>query len=149
MVRTAPTLRRGLVAAMLLAPFSAGAQSVFTAGGYAIRGYDPVAYFTEARPVRGDRRFQHAWQNATWLFASAENRDTFAADPVRYAPAYGGFCAFAVSEGYTASIDPSAWRIVDGKLYLNYSAAVQADWGKDIPGRIRRADERWPGLAGR
>lgn len=141
--------RRFLLAAIVLAPLAAAAEPVFTDGGFAIRGYDPVAYFTDGRPVRGDRRFRHDWQGATWLFASAEHRDAFAGDPARYAPAYGGFCAFAVSEGKTAPIDPTAWRIVEGKLYLNYSTGIHAEWSKDIPGRITRADRNWPGLAGR
>ncbi len=112
----------------------------------ALRGYDPVAYFTHGRPVEGSERFTHQWQGATWRFASAENRDSFAADPERYAPQYGGYCAWAVSQGYTASTDPEAWRIVDGKLYLNYSKSVQRRWEKDIPGNIGKADRNWPEL---
>ena len=85
----------------------------------AIRGTDPVAYFTQGGPVAGSADFTHTWNNATWQFSSAENRDLFASNPEQYAPQYGGFCAWAMSQGYTASIDPSAWKIVDGKLYLN------------------------------
>ena len=85
--------------------------------GGAIRGYDPVAYFTEGRPVEGKRAHRHEWMGATWSFASAENRAAFVADPEKFAPRYGGYCAWAVSQGYTASIDPDAWRIVDGALY--------------------------------
>ena len=81
---------------------------------------------------------------ATWYFACAENRDRFAADPERYAPQYGGYCAWAVAHGYTAKIDPEAWKIVDGKLYLNYSKDVQADWAEDIPGNISKGDANWP-----
>ena len=83
---------------------------------------------------------------ATWSFASAENRATFAADPEKFAPRYGGYCAWAVSQGYTASIDPDAWRIVDGALYLNYSLAVREEWERDIPGHIASADVNWPRL---
>lgn len=113
-------------------------------GGIAIKGYDPVAYFTAGAPTKGDRRFEQEWSGAIWRFASAANRDRFAADPERYAPQYGGFCAYAVSEGGTAAIDPESWSIVDGKLYLNYSAKIQAQWEADVAGHIARADENWP-----
>jgi hypothetical protein len=82
--------------------------------------------------------------DATWYFASAGNRDLFAADPDKYAPQYGGYCAWAVSQGYTAKIDPEAWKIVDGRLYLNYSKDVQAQWSEDIPGNIAQGDANWP-----
>jgi hypothetical protein len=83
---------------------------------------------------------------ATWRFASAEHRDMFAASPEQYAPRYGGYCSYAVSQGHTASIDPEAWKIVDGKLYLNYSKGVQKMWEKDQAGYIGKADANWPGL---
>jgi YHS domain-containing protein len=138
-----------LGAAWFLLPRGAGAtQPVFAEDGIAVRGTDVVAYFTDARPVPGRAEFSHAWRGATWRFASAANRDLFAADPERYAPAYGGHCAWAVAQGYTAPIDPRAWRIVDGRLFLNYSASVQRDWEKDIPGHIAKADTNWPRLAG-
>ena len=92
-------------------------------GGVAIDGTDPVAYFTDGRPAQGSSDFEHEWMGATWRFVSAAHRDLFAADPAKYAPQYGGYCAWAVSQGYTAKIDPAAWKIVDGKLYLNYSPA--------------------------
>ncbi len=130
----------GLVAA-------AHADEVYTNWrGLAIKGYDPVAYFTAGRPVEGDSDFVYEWRDATWRFASAAHRDLFAADPEKYAPQYGGFCAWAVSQGKTAPIDPDAWRIVDGKLYLNYSAKVQKTWEEDIPGFIQKADANWPQL---
>lgn len=119
----------------------------FAENGVAIRGTDPVAYVREGRPVRGRTEFIHAWQGATWHFATAANRDAFAADPARYAPAYGGFCAWAVAEGYTAPIDPAAWKIVEGRLYLNYSRSIQRRWERDIAGNITRADANWPRLA--
>lgn len=125
----------------------AAAAGVNADAGVAVRGTDVVAYFTEGRPVPGRAEFTHAWRGATWRFASAGNRDRFAADPDRFAPAYGGFCAFAVSEGYTAPIDPNAWRIVDGRLFLNYSRSVQQRWERDIPGRVARADANWLRLA--
>lgn len=114
--------------------------------GLAIRGADPVAYFTQGGPVAGSAEFAYTWNNATWQFASAENRDLFAANPEQYAPQYGGFCAWAVSQGYTASTDPNAWRIVDGKLYLNYNQGVQRRWERDIPGNINKANANWPGV---
>lgn len=115
--------------------------------GLAIHGTDPVAYFTEGAAVTGSPEYTYDWGNATWQFASAENRDLFAANPRQYAPEYGGFCAWAVSQGYTASIDPNAWRIVEGRLYLNYSPGVQRQWEQDIPGNISKADANWPGLS--
>jgi YHS domain-containing protein len=116
--------------------------------GYAISGYDPVAYFTLGTPTPGSSELSAEWMGATWLFATAANRDAFRADPQRYAPQYGGYCAWAVANGKTASIDPEAWKIVDGKLYLNYSRDIQKKWESDVPGNIRRADGNWPGLRG-
>jgi YHS domain len=112
--------------------------------GVALKGYDVVAYFTESKPVMGTKEFQHEWNGAKWQFASAANRDLFAADPGRYAPQYGGYCAFGVSEGHKAKVDPNIWKIVNGKLYLNYDAGVGNQWQKDIPGRIAKADKNWP-----
>ncbi len=112
--------------------------------GVAINGYDPVAYFSEGKAVEGSDSFTHTWNDAIWRFASAESRDVFAANPEAYAPQYGGYCAWAVSQGYTASTDPEAWRVVDGKLYLNYSKGVQKNWEEDAPGNIAKADTNWP-----
>lgn len=112
--------------------------------GNAIEGYDVVAYFTQGKPVKGSSDHEVEWNGATWRFASAAHRSLFAKDPAKYAPQYGGFCAFGVSRGYAVGIDPGAWKIVDGKLYLNYDRDVQAEWVKDIPGYISRADANWP-----
>jgi hypothetical protein len=112
--------------------------------GNAIEGYDTVAYHTEGRPVEGSDAFEFEWTDLTWRFASDENRQLFAAEPEKYAPAYGGFCAYGVSLGAKPSIDPEAWRIVDGTLYLNLSKDIQGRWGQDIPGYIAKADEFWP-----
>ena len=112
--------------------------------GDAIRGYDPVAYFTEDKPVKGSDEFVLEYKGATWRFSSAANKQIFEQMPEKYAPQYGGYCAWAVSQGYTASTDPEAWAIVDGKLYLNYSKSVQQQWSQDIPGNIRKADANWP-----
>jgi hypothetical protein len=112
----------------------------------AIQGADPVAYFTQGAYVPGSAEYEYEWGNAIWRFASAEHRDLFAANPEEYAPQYGGFCAWAISQGYTAPIDPEAWSIVDDKLYLNYDRGVQARWERDIPGHIASADANWGGL---
>jgi len=113
--------------------------------GLAIRGYDPVAYHEKGRPLEGSSNFEFVWKGARWRFANATHRDLFKADPERYAPRYGGYCAWAVSQGYTASVDPeNAWRIVAGKLYLNYSVAVKKRWETDIPGHIQKANVNWP-----
>ncbi len=120
--------------------------SVYANDGIAIDGTDPVAYFTQNEPVSGDPAITYDWMGATWRFTSVENRDTFAADPAAYAPQYGGYCAWAVSEGYTASTVPDAWRIVDGKLYLNFSRRIQRRWQRDIPGNIARGDANWPSV---
>ena len=113
-------------------------------GGLAISGYDPVAYFTDAKPAKGSADFAFKWNGAEWRFASADHLAKFKAGPEKYAPQYGGYCAWAVSQGHTAGIDPAAWKIVGGKLYLNYDLDVQAKWQKDIPGNIVKADANWP-----
>jgi YHS domain-containing protein len=142
----------GLVLGLVLALAglqTADAESVVNASswtGTAIEGYDPVAYFEEGKPVEGDSDHAYEWMGATWYFASAENRDRFAADPEKYAPQYGGYCAWAVANGYTAKIDPQAWAVVDDKLYLNYSLDVQQQWRQDVPGNISKADANWPGI---
>ncbi len=125
---------------------SRAAEPIYAAGGVAIRGTDPVAYFSEGKPVAGSAEFSHSWKGVDWHFSSAENRDRFAADPESFAPRYGGYCAWAVANGYTASTVPEAWHIEDGKLYLNYSLGVRGKWLKDIPGNIERADGNWPRL---
>lgn len=140
-------------AALLLAPAGpalAAKAPISTSlfGSVAVSGYDPVAYFTEGRPVEGSKAFTATWNGATFRFASAANRDRFAANPEAFAPQYGGYCAWAVANGYTASADPKVWRIVNGKLYLNYNAEVGARWAKDIPGNIAKANANWPKVLG-
>ena len=115
-------------------------------GSKAVKGYDVVAYFTDGKPVKGVKQFTYEWKGATWFFANAENLAEFMNNPEKYAPQYGGYCAWAVSQGSTADIDPEAWKIVDGKLYLNYDADIQTKWSADIPGNIQKADANWPGL---
>jgi len=112
--------------------------------GVAIHGYDPVAYFTDGKPVEGKSDITFEWQGATWRFASAEHQKAFAAEPEKYAPQYGGYCAFAVAKNDTADIEPDAFTLVDGKLYLNYDQDIQATWRRDSKGYIEKADGYWP-----
>src|SRR3970282_1065548 len=136
-----------LTTAILLSPAAlAQKPSVFSDRNGAIRGHDPVAYFDQKGPVKGSKQFTHQWNGATWYFARARTPNNFAAEPESHAPRYGGYCAYAVAQGYTADIDPSAWSIVDGRLYLNYSLSVRERWKKDIPGYIRKGDANWPAV---
>lgn len=112
----------------------------------AVQGHDPVAYFTDQKPVEGKKAFSTEYQGAEFRFASQENLDLFLADPETYAPQYGGYCAWAVAQGYTAKGSAENWSIVDGKLYLNYNDKVQSDWDKDRPGFIASANANWPDL---
>ena len=138
-------LAAGAAAAFVsVIPSASAFEKIYTDDGLAIEGYDAVAYFTDGRPVEGSREFETAYEGATWRFASAANRDAFAANPEKYAPQYGGYCAYAVSEGYTASIDPDAWTIDNGKLYLNYSKGIQRRWEKNRAERIVQGDKNWP-----
>ncbi len=110
----------------------------------AMNGYDVMTYWNGGDPKKGDPDIQAAYKGATWVFISDENRAAFMADPAHFAPQYGGYCAYAASRGYTASTDPKAWKIVDGKLYLNYSKSVQSKWEQNIPGNIASGDKNWP-----
>ena len=133
----------GLLAA---GPAAAATPQVYAVDGVALDGTDPVAYFTEGRPVAGDPAHTLTWNGAVWRFASAANRQAFEADPRAYAPQYGGWCAWAVAEGYTAATVPDAWHIENGRLYLNFSRRVQRRWERDIPGNIARAEANWPAV---
>lgn len=110
----------------------------------AVSGYDTVAYFTQGKPVKGSASFKTVYKGAEFRFASAANLAKFKANPTAYAPQYGGYCAWAVSQGYTASGDPTVWKIVGGKLYLNYDREVANRWEKNIPGFIKLANVNWP-----
>ena len=110
----------------------------------AINGYDPVAYFTDGVPTKGDARFAASYEGARYLFASEANLMKFQADPAAYTPQFGGFCAMGASFGEKVDVDPQAWKIVGGKLYLNNSKPTQARWLTDIPGNIQRANDQWP-----
>ncbi len=141
------TIALALIAAGLVAGAAAYQKSQVNVsrGDLALQGYDAVAYRTSGQATLGNPSFEHRWNNAVWRFSTAENREQFATDPVRYAPEFGGYCAYAVSRGYTADIDPNAWRIVDGRLYLNYSKRVQKLWEEDVPGNIAKGRRNWPG----
>jgi len=123
-------------------PCAAG--EYFERNGVALDGYDPVAYFVDRKPVAGNGDLTLEHKGSVFRFSSAANRDRFRAMPDAYSPQYGGFCAYGTASGYKAKIDPGAWSIVDGKLYLNYDAKVQTEWNKDRAGYIVKADGRWP-----
>lgn len=111
--------------------------------GIAIRGYDTVAYFTLGKPVKGDEKYSVEWNDASWHFSNQEHADLFQAKPESYAPQYGGYCAYGVSQNYLVKIEANQWRIVDGKLYLNYDKSVQKTWLEDVPGYINTADSKF------
>lgn len=110
----------------------------------AVAGYDTVAYFTENKPVKGSKRFVTEYKGAKWRFKNADNLAAFKAAPEKYAPQYGGYCAWAVANNDTAKGDPHQWTVHNGKLYLNYDTEVQSKWLKDIEGFISSADKNWP-----
>lgn len=142
-------LRKALTAAILsLAASLALAGEYFEKDGVALRGYDPVSYFVAGKPQLGSAAHTFTYQGSTFRFASAENRQLFVDNPEKYAPQFGGYCAFGVSNGgYKVSTQPDAFAVVDGKLYLNYNAEVQKLWQKDIPGHIATAEKKWPATA--
>lgn len=119
---------------------------IFIKGGSAIRGYDPVAYFTQGKPVKGSGQFAYNWKNANWYFSSKQNLDAFVKNPEKYSPQYGGYCAYGLSKGYKATTEPDAWTIHNGKLYLNYDLDVRDEWNKSRDERIKNADKNWPGV---
>lgn len=127
---------------------SAGEDPIYTGlfNNRAIGGYDAVSYFEDGKPVKGDKAFSLDYMGAQWRFGSAAHKAAFQADPMKYMPQYGGYCAWAMARGYTAKGDPEQWRIVDGRLYLNYDADIKAKWEADIPGFIAKADVNYPTL---
>lgn len=117
-----------------------------TSDGKALSGYDAVAYFAVQDAVQGNPQYEYAWNGAKWLFSSQENLEKFRSNPEAYAPQFGGYCAYAVSEGHTANGDPQAWKVVDGKLYLNYSKDVKKMWEQNQAERIQKAGVNWTGF---
>jgi YHS domain-containing protein len=142
---------RQILAICLLSLFAGSAASadppiaaVNTENGVAIKGYDPVAYFSTGRPTPGLSQFTAAYRGATYRFSSAENRDRFIATPEKFVPQYGGYCALAISLNKIADIEPDQWAIVDDKLYLNNGFLAQTLWSVDKSGNIARGNHNWP-----
>jgi len=123
--------------------------AVFATKNGAVRGVDVVAYFSldpDARAVQGDPAITHDYMGATFRFANVENRDLFAANPEQYLPQFGGYCAFAVSHGFTKPVDPNRWNIVNGKLYLNLNRTAERKWLRDRDNAIERGHANWPNV---
>ena len=142
------TLYRALLIFVVLAAPAHAVDPVYTSlfSNTAIKGYDPVAYFTNGAPTKGSDEFSLEYQGATWLFATQENLTLFSNNPEKYAPQYGGYCAYAVSQNTTASIQPELFTIHDGKLYLNYSESVNEKWLESREQYIEKADQYWPAI---
>ena len=117
--------------------------------GLAIQGYDPVAYFTQSKPVKGDPNFRATYSGAVYQFASADHKNMFEASPAKYAPQFGGYCAYAASIDTISPIDPAFWEIVDGRLILQHNKKAWDAWHKDATGNLVKADQNWPGLVDR
>jgi len=132
-----------LLALAMLGSAATAGEANLTFQGLAIQGYDPVAYFTDAKAVPGDPEITATYDDATYRFASAEHRSAFQADPGKYVPQYGGYCAYGASQGYNAPIEPEQFTIADGKLYLNYNADVRKRWNEDRGSYISKADAYW------
>tara|TARA_R110000823_G_scaffold101498_2_gene218072 strand:- start:173 stop:649 length:477 start_codon:yes stop_codon:yes gene_type:complete len=133
-----------LALSLSAASFAADIDINTNGNDLAIQGYDPVAYFTQEKPTIGSNDFTATYKNAIYLFSSEQNRDLFRASPAKYAPQFGGFCAYGVTKGRKFDTDPTAWRVVDGKLYLNLNKDVQKVWLENVPGYITNANQTWP-----
>ena len=136
-----------LSVAMTTSVLAAGFDVNASSTGLALQGYDPVAYFTENAPTPGDWTITATYNDATYRFASEENKALFEANPAAYAPQYGGYCAFGTAMGFKFDGDPNVWKIVEDKLYLNISKDVQTRWEGDVPGFVDKADDNWPDIA--
>jgi len=126
----------------------ASEPETFQMDGFAIHGYDPVAYFTEAKPVLGSPDHAVDHNGATWRFASEANLATFESDPEKYGPRFGGYCAYAAAQGYVAPTVPEAWTVHEDRLYLNFSLRVRRRWSRDIDANIAKGEANWPGILG-
>jgi YHS domain-containing protein len=134
-----------LSSVILLSLAHAHAQhEVFIKSDAAIQGYDPVAYFKESKPVKGQAQLSYTWKQAKWHFTSQQNLEDFKRNPEKFAPQFGGYCAYGMAEGHKAPTSPDAWTILDDKLYLNYNKNVKELWDKDRPGNIEKANKNWP-----
>ena len=141
--------RRHLLGCLAVAPFTASpafarGPAVFSVGGRAIHGFDPVTYFQLSGPIEGQDRFRLMWRNAVWQFASQSNLATFERDPHRFAPRYGGYCAMSLTAGTVSRTQPDAWAIHDGRLYLTHSVVARDRWRQDPEAYIAKADAHWP-----
>lgn len=138
------TISTAILAIVILLHVQAQKSPVYVANGKAIKGYDPVAFFTESIPVMGRDSLMLEWNGANWYFASRKNLEAFKMAPDHYAPQYGGYCAYGTAQGHKAPTEVETWTILDGKLYFNYNPKVKEMWSKDRPGMIKKADENWP-----
>ncbi|MEH6546231.1 MAG: YHS domain-containing (seleno)protein [Sneathiella sp.] len=135
-----------LSTALFTSAFAAGNDVNATTTGLAMRGFDPVSYFQDSGPVAGGLKYTTEYNGATYRFASKDNKEEFEADPVAFTPAYGGYCAFGTAMGFKFDGDPSVWKIVDKKLYLNLSPAVQKRWVSEEADFIVQANTNWVGI---
>jgi hypothetical protein len=137
-----------LTVVLVMTTIAGDPQKMINSGpdGVAIKGYDTVAYFTENQSIQGKSDFAYSWRDVEWHFTNSNHRNLFIADPERYAPQYGGFCANAMSKGKVAIADPEAWTIVDEKLYIKFNFVSRDKWRKDIASRIKKADKNWANL---
>ncbi len=128
----------------------AGAQAqkaeIFSTEGKAIKGYDVVAFFKDSAAVKGSESFSYQWKGTTWLFSTKTNRDAFIANPEKYEPQYGGYCAYGTADGHKAPTETNTWTVVNGKLYFNYNSKVKDYWNKNQPALIQKADANWPAI---
>ncbi len=147
MLRLFKLIGVALAAAFVVGQAHAEKPAIFTGllSNTAVDGFDVVSVF-EGNGTKGSSEFTTSYNGAEWRFTSQENLDRFNANPTAFAPQYGGYCAWAVAQGYTAKGDPRYARVVDGKLYLNFNADVQNKWLADVPGFIAKADTNWPGV---
>ena len=142
-------MKKMLFALLALAAFStvaSGKELINLDNGVAIQGFDPVAFFTDHRPVKGDAQFQSQYRGAKYYFATAEHKATFDREPAKYEPQFGGFCAYGASRGKTVPVKIETWEILNGRLILQYDLDVKSKFDKDPQGTLKKADENWPGL---
>lgn len=135
-----------IIAMLFLIISAAQAQKseIFIGSGKAIKGYDPVAFFKDAKPVKGSDNISFQYKDATWLFSSVENLESFKKSPEKYAPQYGGYCAYGTADGHKATTQTDTWTVVNGKLYFNYNTKVKENWDKQQAALIEKANTQWP-----
>lgn len=138
-----------LSVAVATSSLAAGVEYNATSTGLALQGYDPVAYFTNGEPTKGNWKITSSFDEATYRFETEENKIAFEKNPEAYIPAYGGYCAFGAAMGFKFDGDPTYWKIVDDVLYLNLSKDIQERWEGDVPGFIERADVNWDDIEGK